>query len=371
MTARPSKSSGVSVSIAPSARARILPRRRPCGCPACGNVTCPGRNRHRRGEPSMFPVGEAVDQEDGEAPASCRSPRWWAGAQSATGWSQRADLGRWRICGDIGVSATGGAHRCRHVRGSLSPPRADARLRELPDFDVTGPLRFSPPPTRSIAPVRRSMRSRWRPSEPGRWRRRRAATGRRPRLRGHHRRRAKRSTLVAGGDGALEALRDAALVNFVAPGGAPAPGGSPRLSGSALLAAAGLLDGKRATTHWARPPGWRAPSQVQVEADAIYVRDGDIWTSGGDHRRNGPGAGSDRARHRARGGAFRRAPPCPYMMRPGGQSQFSAELRMQISGAHRSPRAYIAAHLGGDHAAPRWPPLPACRNASLLRLPTN
>jgi transcriptional regulator GlxA family with amidase domain len=53
-------------------------------------------------------------------------------------------------------------------------------------------------------------------------------------------------------------------------------------TGAFVLADAGLLDGRRATTHWAwadalqrRHPG------IQVEADRIYISDGPVWTSAG------------------------------------------------------------------------------------------
>ncbi|APE37650.1 AraC family transcriptional regulator [Nocardia mangyaensis] len=52
--------------------------------------------------------------------------------------------------------------------------------------------------------------------------------------------------------------------------------------GAHVLAAAGLLDGKRATTHWstARQLAAEHPA-VEVDADPIYIRDGDIWTGAG------------------------------------------------------------------------------------------
>lgn len=52
--------------------------------------------------------------------------------------------------------------------------------------------------------------------------------------------------------------------------------------GAHVLAAAGLLDGKRATTHWstARQLAAENPA-VEVDADPIYIRDGDIWTGAG------------------------------------------------------------------------------------------
>src|SRR5262249_4560798 len=52
--------------------------------------------------------------------------------------------------------------------------------------------------------------------------------------------------------------------------------------GSFLLAAAQLLDRRRATTHWMHCSllSERHPA-VSVEPDAIFVRDGGIWTSAG------------------------------------------------------------------------------------------
>ena len=53
-------------------------------------------------------------------------------------------------------------------------------------------------------------------------------------------------------------------------------------SGAFLLAAAGLLDGRRATTHWARAERLAAEHPaVDVDADPIWTRDGDVWTSAG------------------------------------------------------------------------------------------
>ena len=49
-----------------------------------------------------------------------------------------------------------------------------------------------------------------------------------------------------------------------------------------MLAAAGLLDGKRATTHWAMAEELsRRYPQVTVEVDRIFVRDGSVYTSAG------------------------------------------------------------------------------------------
>ena len=53
-------------------------------------------------------------------------------------------------------------------------------------------------------------------------------------------------------------------------------------TGAFLLAAAGLLDGKRAATHWLVGDLLRQtyPS-IDVDREAIFVQQGDTWTSGG------------------------------------------------------------------------------------------
>ncbi|KOV60497.1 GlxA family transcriptional regulator [Streptomyces sp. MMG1121] len=52
--------------------------------------------------------------------------------------------------------------------------------------------------------------------------------------------------------------------------------------GAHLLAAAGLLDGKRATTHWSTAPQLAADHPaVEVDADPIFIRQGNVWTGAG------------------------------------------------------------------------------------------
>lgn len=53
-------------------------------------------------------------------------------------------------------------------------------------------------------------------------------------------------------------------------------------TGAFMLAAAGLLDGKRVATHWASCERLadRFPA-LTVDADALYVVDGKVWTSAG------------------------------------------------------------------------------------------
>ncbi|MEV6741714.1 GlxA family transcriptional regulator [Streptomyces sp. NPDC051104] len=106
-------------------------------------------------------------------------------------------------------------------------------------------------------------------------------------------------------------------------------------TGSFVLAAAGLLSGHRATTHWRHAQLLaRAYPDIHVEPDSLFVEDRDIFTSAGvtagidlalslverDH-------GADLARDVARSLVM-------FMQRPGGQSQFSAPLKVS---APRTP----------------------------------
>ncbi|WP_223543236.1 GlxA family transcriptional regulator [Pseudomonas sp. GL-B-12] len=53
-------------------------------------------------------------------------------------------------------------------------------------------------------------------------------------------------------------------------------------TGAIALAEAGLLDGRRATTHWAHVPAFRkAYPNVKVEEDRIFINDGHLWTAAG------------------------------------------------------------------------------------------
>lgn len=103
-------------------------------------------------------------------------------------------------------------------------------------------------------------------------------------------------------------------------------------TGAFLLAAAGLLDGRRATTHWryAADLARRFPT-VKVEPDAIYLQDGNVWTSAG------VSAGMDlalalvEADHGQALALDTARALVVYLKRPGGQSQFSLPLQAQSS----------------------------------------
>src|SRR5690606_33930345 len=117
------------------------------------------------------------------------------------------------------------------------------------------------------------------------------------------------------------------------------------------LAEAGLLDGLRVTTHWqwAERLQERYP-KLRVEPDAIFVREGRIWTSAG------VTAGMDLAlalveEDLGRDVALAVAQRLVlYLKRPGGQSQFSAQLAAQRAAREplRELQAWIAANPTAD-----------------------
>jgi transcriptional regulator GlxA family with amidase domain len=133
--------------------------------------------------------------------------------------------------------------------------------------------------------------------------------------------------LVAGGNGAHDACADGALIAWIA---ARAPGARRVASvctGAFLLAAAGLLDGRRATTHWAAAVELaRRHPRVKVDPEPIFVRDEEVWTSAG------VTAGMDLALAMVEEDLDRDAALTIarhlvlFLRRPGNQSQFSATL---------------------------------------------
>ncbi|MAK63958.1 MAG: AraC family transcriptional regulator [Maricaulis sp.] len=90
--------------------------------------------------------------------------------------------------------------------------------------------------------------------------------------------------LVAGGEeaGMRAALRDDSLKGLVSAAFDRADRLASVCSGSFFLAASGRLTGCRITTHWQSAGRLqRLHPDVEVDADAIHVRDGRVWTSAG------------------------------------------------------------------------------------------
>ena len=110
-------------------------------------------------------------------------------------------------------------------------------------------------------------------------------------------------------------------------------------TGAFALAHAGLLDGRRATTHWAFAGelARRFPA-IEVEPAVLYVDEGEVMTSAG------VSAGTDLALHMIRkdfGAAVgaevaRRMVSSPH--RDGGQAQFMERLADGVAAAGEGPR---------------------------------
>jgi transcriptional regulator GlxA family with amidase domain len=157
--------------------------------------------------------------------------------------------------------------------------------------------------------------------------------------------------LVAGGRGARSAVDDDELIAWIAKASARARRTASICTGAYLLAEAGLLAGRRATTHWRWCDGLAARHpDVTIDADALYVRDGHVWTSAGITAGIDmtlalveDDVGGDVALSVARELVV-------FLKRPGGQAQFSHALAAQQAAnpALRELQAWIAGHLHED-----------------------
>ena len=104
-------------------------------------------------------------------------------------------------------------------------------------------------------------------------------------------------------------------------------------TGAFVLADAGLLDGRRATTHWAHARDMqKAYPLAKIDEDRIFINDGPIWTSAGMTAGIDLGLaliesdlGADISKAVARKLVI-------YHRRAGGQSQFSALLELDAGG---------------------------------------
>lgn len=164
------------------------------------------------------------------------------------------------------------------------------------------------------------------------------------------------TVLVPGGNGAEPAARhDHVLVDWLTAVGPRSRRVATVCSGTFLAAAAGLCDGRRVTTHWSRAGNLaRSCPSATVEPDAIYVRDGSLWTSAGVtagidlalaivEDDVGPEVAQVVARHLV-----------VHLRRPGGQTQYATPVWSEPprSGPVGEARDLIHARPGGDLSVP-------------------
>lgn len=159
--------------------------------------------------------------------------------------------------------------------------------------------------------------------------------------------------IVPGGEGTRTAVHDERLLDWIVAASSCARRTASVCTGAFLLAATGLLDGRRATTHWASADALaRRSPEVDVDPDPIFIQDGDVWTSAGvtagmdlalalvedDHGRE---LALSIARHLVL-----------FLRRPGNQSQFSATLAAQQPEREplREVQRSVVEHVSGEHS---------------------
>ncbi|MFL5884551.1 MAG: GlxA family transcriptional regulator [Thermoleophilaceae bacterium] len=153
--------------------------------------------------------------------------------------------------------------------------------------------------------------------------------------------------VVPGGFGVGAAEENQALIRWLRSAARRSRRVTSVCTGAFLLARAGLLDGRRATTHWASCEELqRRYPAIDVDPAPIFVRDGDVWTSAGvtagidlSLALVEDDLGAEVAREIARWMVV-------FLQRPGGQSQFSSHLA--AAPADRRPLRELQAWMGDN-----------------------
>ncbi|UXA18030.1 GlxA family transcriptional regulator [Mycobacterium sp. SMC-4] len=142
-------------------------------------------------------------------------------------------------------------------------------------------------------------------------------------------------------------------------------------TGAFVLAALGLLEGRRATTHWAHCQTLaRSYPHVKVDPDSLFVQDGPFITGAGIT------AGIDLALALVEsdyGPAVARRVArwmVVFLQRPGGQAQFSvwAESALPIPGGLRAIVDMVVTDPGADHSIASMATRAAMSERHLVRL---
>jgi transcriptional regulator GlxA family with amidase domain len=149
--------------------------------------------------------------------------------------------------------------------------------------------------------------------------------------------------VVAGGSGTRRAATDPHVIDWMRAAARRSRRVTSVCTGAFVLAAAGLLDGRRDTLAAIHP-------EVEVERDAIFVVDGPVYTSAGVTAGMDlalalveEDLGADVAREVAQELVV-------FLRRPGGQSQFSAQLTAPAADREplREVQAFVAANPAAD-----------------------
>jgi transcriptional regulator GlxA family with amidase domain len=158
--------------------------------------------------------------------------------------------------------------------------------------------------------------------------------------------------VIPGGPGIWEIRKDSRLMKWLSQVLPKARRVASVCLGAFALAWTGVLDGKRAATHWRYCPRLQDNfPNIRVEPNAIFVKDGRVWSSAG------VSAGIDLALamieedfgHTIALDVARRL--VVFLKRPGGQSQFSTVLAAQASdveGRFSALHAWIIENIASD-----------------------
>jgi transcriptional regulator GlxA family with amidase domain len=179
------------------------------------------------------------------------------------------------------------------------------------------------------------------------------------------------TVLVAGGDNLVGRPIDPALIEAVRGARARTRRMASICTGAFILAQAGVLSGRTATTHWRHVRLLAAAfPDIRVQPDAIFIRDGEIYTSAG------VTAGIDLALALVEadyGAELVRTVArslVVYLKRAGGQSQFSAlvEADPPADSALRTIVTAIATDPSADHSVKNLAALASMSTRQLTRL---
>jgi transcriptional regulator GlxA family with amidase domain len=162
--------------------------------------------------------------------------------------------------------------------------------------------------------------------------------------------------LIAGGIGCFKVMEDEGVLRWIRRLAPKVTRLGSVCNGALILAKTGLLKGRTATTHWDDVEHLlKIGPSIKVQPDAIYVRDGNIYTSAGIT------AGIDMALAMVEedwGQPVALATAqmlVMFLKRPGGQSQFSAQLAAQFSEDDklRELQLWMLEHLQQDLSIPK------------------